>query len=359
MGKNPSLPNVQRAQIVTLYKEGYSERNIAAKMGCSKTAVHSAIKKFETEGVFSDFKKTGRPRKTSKRDDNLMKLIVKRSPTSSCKKIQANLLRKGCKVSLSTVSRRLSKEFDLKSYKPAKKPKLTSAMKKKRLDFARRYQNWTVDDWKKVLFSDESTFQQFTSRKQHVRRPVGERYNEKFTIPTMKHPPSIMVWGAFSQNGTAGLYFLPQKTTMNGQKYLDLLKEKLNIHMTIHQCSIFMHDGAPCHRSKMVKNFLAAENVQELEWPGNSPDLNPIENLWSIMKNKVSEMQPSSLKLLEHCIKLVWVKEISKEYCQELVASMPRRIQLVIDNKGGHTKYTFGKFCVDFIFMTYCKLNKL
>ena len=277
--------------------------------------------------------------KTTSRDDNMMKLTVGRSPTSSCKKIQAKMLQKGCEVSISTISRRLSKEFHLKSYKPAKKPRLTPAMKMKRLNFARRHQNWTVADWNKVLFSDESTFQQFGSRHQHIRRPVGKRFDEKYTIPTMKHPPSVMVWGAFSQNGTAALYFLPQKTTMNGARYLELLQEKLVLHMGIHQCTIFMQDGAPCHRARQVKDFLSSNNIELLDWPGNSPDLNPIENLWSVMKNKVAAKQPSSLKTLVEWIKQVWCKEFSKEYCQQLISSMPRRIQDVIDKKGGHTKY--------------------
>ena len=120
---------------------------------------------------------------------------------------------------------------------------------------------------------------------------------------------------------------------MNGQKYLALLKEKLDQHMTIHRSTIFMHDGAPCYRAKV--NYLDQKNIERLEWPGNSPDLNPIENLWSVMKQKVSEKQPSSLQALKKNIMEVWTQEFSKEYCQDLIASIPRRLQAVVDNNEG------------------------
>ena len=97
-----------------------------------------------------------------------MKHTVAWSPTSSCKKIRSHLLFKGTNVSISTISCWLSNKFGLKSYKPAKEPQLISKMKKKRLEFAKKHINWSVEDWKKVLLSDESIFQQFTVRKNHV-----------------------------------------------------------------------------------------------------------------------------------------------------------------------------------------------
>ena len=98
MGRKASLSEFQRAIIVTLHEEGHSDRKNAVKMACSKTAVHTTINNFELYGNYSDKKKSGRPRKTSRRDDHMMKLTVSRSPTSSCKKMQANLLQKSSKT---------------------------------------------------------------------------------------------------------------------------------------------------------------------------------------------------------------------------------------------------------------------
>ena len=120
---------------------------------------------------------------------------------------------------------------------------------------------------------------------------------------TVKHTPSRMIWGRMSVNGTAVLYFLPVGVTLNGSRFVNLLREKLQLHMAVHQCSVFIDDGAPCHQFKVVQSFLDHQRSNMLEWPGNSPDLNPIENLWSTMERKVAEQQPSNLLGLQHAIK--------------------------------------------------------
>jgi len=88
-----------------------------------------------------------------------------------------------------------------------------------------------------------------------------------------------MIWGAISEHGVAGISFLSPGTTMNCPRYVEVLAEKLKIHLAVHNCTIFMQDCAPCHRSKVVKTFLAENRIKVLDWPGNSPYLNPIENL--------------------------------------------------------------------------------
>ena len=191
------------------------------------------------------------------------------------------------------------------------------------------------------MFSDESVFQQVCNAgSNYVRRPVGERYNLRYTIKTVKHPLSVMIWRSISAAGRGGLAFIRKGDKMNAAKYIEILNERLQIHMAINGTTAFQQDSAPCHVAKVVKQWFASNSIQLLEnWPSNSPDLNEIENCWAYMKNKVAEHRPTSEKHLVDILKQVWPQEISAEYCKKLVKSMPQRIQGELDNNGNPTKY--------------------
>ena len=90
--------------------------------------------------------------------------------------------------------------------------------------------------------------------------------------------------------------------------------------MAIHQSLIFMHDGAACHQSKIVKQFWTENHIKILGWPGKNPDLSLIKSLWFKMKDLVSQKHPGSSSELVKVIKEVWVKEISGEYCESLIS---------------------------------------
>ena len=167
-----------------------------SRLKCSNIAVHNALVNFKNFGTYSNKKRTGRPRKTTPRDDHLMRRIAVRLQMSSSKKIRLPLLARGTYIPARTVSKRLVSDFGLKSCKPAKKPRLAPAMKVKRLAFAKKYVTWTLFQWRRVLFSDESSIQQFNARKRHVRKPVGKRFGERYTVQTMKHPPCVMMWSS-------------------------------------------------------------------------------------------------------------------------------------------------------------------
>ena len=95
-----------------------------------------------------------------------------------------------------------------------------------RKEFAKTHKHWTVQDWNKVLWSDESTFEVFCGAKRaYVRRKVGERFNSECVAPTVKHGGgSFMVWGCMSGLGAGHLYRC--EGTVNQNKYIDILKNK-------------------------------------------------------------------------------------------------------------------------------------
>lgn len=111
MGKKLSLSEVERAQVVVLHQEGFSERAISKKLKRGKTAVHNAVVKLANSGTYSDRQRSGLPRKTRSRDEHATRRITVQSPMSSSRKTRSILLSKGTAVSRRTVSRRLIKEF--------------------------------------------------------------------------------------------------------------------------------------------------------------------------------------------------------------------------------------------------------
>jgi hypothetical protein len=103
------------------------------------------------------------------------------------------------------------------------------------------------------MFSDESLIKQFYSFSSHVRRPIGQRYNRRYTLPRVKHSPLVMVWGSMSYAGAGPLHFVPQGSTINADVYLKILQNHLFTSMADHSCTRFQHDGAPAHNSRVVK----------------------------------------------------------------------------------------------------------
>ncbi len=101
---------------------------------------------------------------------------------------------------------------------------------------------------------------------------------------------------------------------------------------------IFQQDLAHAHTAKGTKSWFNEDGVTVLDWPTNSPDLNPIENLWGIVKRKKRDTRPNKADDLKAAIKATWAS-ITPQQCQRRIASMPRRTDAVIHAKGGPTKY--------------------
>jgi hypothetical protein len=101
-----------------------------------------------------------------------------------------------------------------------------------------------------------------------------------------------------------------------------------------------MEDGAPIHRAKIATERRGAKGINKMSWPAQSPDLNPIENLWSMMKKRVNAVCPhaKNQQVMELVLESVW-REFTSETINKLIDSMPKRVSDVIKARGGLIKY--------------------
>ncbi len=148
-----------------------------------------------------------------------------------------------------------------------------------------------------------------------------------------------MIWAAMSSAGVGPLCFLRSK--VNTAIYQDILEhfmlpaaDKLYGDANL----IFQQDLAPAHTVKGTKSWFNEHDVTVPDWPANSPDLNPIENQWGIVKRKMRDTRPNNADDLKAAIKANWAS-ITPEQCHRLITSMPRSIDAVIHAKRGPTKY--------------------
>jgi len=192
-----------------------------------------------------------------------------------------------------------------------------------------------------VIFSDESHFEVQGQRSQFVRRSIGEPIRPGHVEQHVKHPEKKMFWGCFSIEGPGTLK--PVTGMMNAVAYIEVLERKLIPELADkfpNGDGVFQQDLAPCHTAKKVAKFMTDNNIKTLPWPENSPDLNPIENLWALIKKRLRRHDCTTKpKMIEAVIQIWFHDEEIKAMCRNLVLSMPTRIQSVIAAKGGHIKY--------------------
>lgn len=176
-----------------------------------------------------------------------------------------------------------------------------------------------------------------------MRRRVGEEYSPDCVVRTVKHGGgNIMVWGCMTMAGVGNVYKCEGR--MNSQTYVQMLEEVLKPSIeklfkgSRRPLYFFQQDNAPCHTAKATMSFFSRRRITLLEWPAQSPDLNPIENLWQKLKENVHKRSPTSKHDLYQKIQEEWEK-IPTDYCAKVVESMPKRINAVIKAKGGPTKY--------------------
>ncbi|ORD93280.1 TCB2 [Hepatospora eriocheir] len=127
---------------------------------------------------------------------------------------------------------------------------------------------------------------------------------------------------------------------MDALYYVEILANNLPSSMSKFGFENFklLQDGDPKHRSKLAREYFEFNNIKLIEWASQSPDLNPIENLWVIIKRRLKGIEFNSINEMKEIVQEVW-QNIDTNICVNLVNSMSKRIKGVIKAKGGHSKY--------------------
>ncbi len=280
MGKTADLTVVQKTIIDTLHKEGKPQTFIAKEAGCSQSVVSKHVNRSWVEGKSVE-EKDAQPTERTTALWGLSSKIDSR--------IWLNFTKNGLRL----VSRH-------------QEPPHTDvarnlySCRQRRLTWAKERKNWTVAQWSKVLFSDEIKFCiSFRNQGPRVWRKGGEAHSPSCLKSSVKFTQSVMIWGAMSSAGVGPLCFL--KTNVTAPIYQDILE-----HFMLPSADqlfkdadfIFQQDLAPAHTAKSTKSWLNDHGVGVLDWPANSPDLNPYRESMGYCQEENEKQETRKLRPL-------------------------------------------------------------
>ena len=233
----------------------------------------------------------------------------------------------------------------LRSYRRPRKPLLAPRHRRARKNFAFKVLHWTVDDWKKVVFVDESKFERVhpAGPLKSWRWPGVCLRSEDVRLTLKFGGGSVMIWGRLSWHGLTPLVRI--QGPMNASLYLSILQENLapfveSFSNAERQGVMLGQDNDPKHTARRIQSWLAASGIKALKWPANSPDLNPVEHLWAELERRVrAEIPaPTTVDALWSALAVAWA-EIPHETVSKLVESMPARIEAVYRARGSYTAW--------------------
>jgi transposase len=288
------------------------------------------LKKLRTQGSSEYQPGNGRKRVIGPKYSRAVGQFIRRINEATLTEL-AEKLRDQCSltVSISTISRHLHRH-GYQNCLPLNTPMLTDEQKKRRVQWAEEH---LKDNWKFKIFTDECSFQLFRNT---IRRCSKYPKKEKKRVP--KNRQKVHVWGAISYKGLVGLHSF--QNIMNSDYYIEILENNFidNATRQFNNKWQLQQDNDPKHQSSTTKKWLDENVPQVLDWPSNSPDLNPIENLWNIVKHRTEKRKTENINELKHFLHEEW-ENIEKKIIINLINSMKKRCHLVIESKGERIEY--------------------
>lgn len=294
------------------------------------------------EGRTSVKKRSGRPRKCTRVDEIRIVRKATQNRRASLNRLARELKDPRFDVSAKTVGRVLRRRGYFRRG-ACSRPTLNARQKLLRLLWAQNHRNWKACHWSTVVFSDEKMFKS-TSDKPFtmVTRKKGQRLLKSCVVRTSKSGFVYHAWGALGWRGLSKLRRV--QGTLNAARYqaniifdIDGLGPKLARKGP--QYFTFQQDKAPAHFALTTRNFLDQKQVRLLPWPGNSPDLNPVEHAWSYVCRVLSNLPPPKTQAqAEEAIENAWAS-IPLKVVRSWISSLPRRVKAVIEAEGDYTRY--------------------
>lgn len=335
------ISNVVKEDILNSIKPGVSITDLSKRYSLSRASVSNILKHNN-----QTTKETAPGRKTLLSDRKkaiIARKFIDKEFILACDAVKWLAKNFDIHVSEETI-RRCLKSNEIYSYKRIQKPALTDSHINKRRKFANRLSKWDFFDFKKIIFSDESKFN-LCGADSSPR--VWCKRNKRLSIENVKAVKkfgggNLMVWGCITSEGVGKI--LRVSNRINSKEYCDVLRtglvETLDMHSLKPSDILFMQDNAACHTSTETKNWLRTNKINLFEAPANSPDMNPIENVWDYLNKKVRSVKKgfNNADEMWEVIQSEWYK-IPKKYISDLYFSMCSRVKALKEAKGEPIKY--------------------
>ncbi|CAF1405644.1 unnamed protein product [Adineta ricciae] len=247
---------------------------------------------------------------TTEAEDRYLLKIMKEDRTKSSQKLAAEWnSSNGKQLCASTVRRRLI-NMGYKCYTTKRKPLRTPDQIKQRLKFAKDHKHW-LKEWQNIIWSDEAHFEVVNRKNRTLVRRLQSESNEPFNfVPRVQGGGgSGSVWGCMSGGARGPIVVYTGR--LNGPAYVKVIEEALpmfieNTFDASNNNWAYMHDNAPAHRSKYTADWFENNHINILEWPSNSPDMNPIENVWDYMDKELRKLKPTNVAQLQEMLGKLW-----------------------------------------------------
>lgn len=340
------MTDAERWRAIGMLEANASIRAVSRAMGRSHSTIRKLLIKYRSSGNVQHARKGRRGLRLSvARADRRLIRLVRGNPT-----MPATLLRmmwhvrgrRGFLLSAQTVRRRI-KEAGIRCRRMRRRLRLSPAHVIARERWAMERIHWRQNQWQRVIFTDESRFRLFQSDGRiRVWRDPNTAFHPAHIQYSERQSRSLHVWAGITMNSRTELVFLDSAVT--AQHYGNILQQHLMPFVDrefqgVQNC-ILQDDNAPPHRAHIVTELKRDIGLRTLRWPSRSPDMNPIEHVWSYMKLMINRQTnpPTNLQHLRTLMNDIWL-QMPQDLLRRLVLTLPKRVHALLLSRGAYTRY--------------------